>query len=252
MFGIARTFRASVAGGLSVCLALSGLPVALLAGTAAEAANASIIRIQESGPGARKSVKLGLNKAIVLDLPSDAHDILVADPVRFGDGLLPTFWEAGTGERADHRAPLASRYRTRYLNGGPFTGGTELLLWTAHPEWLSVEPQSCQFTGAGLCHALYVERFDEAGNADQPLVIYDGEWGGPVSSRLRVGSDRLPVGDTFGQLEIRNQEILGCFITPFGSAPQQAFVSPVHSASGQFSVGLSAIATESYCDPLAE
>lgn len=79
MFGIAKTFRASVASGMSFCLAFSGLPVTA---TTAEAANASIIRIQESGPGARKSVKLGLNKAIVIDLPTDAHDILVADPVK--------------------------------------------------------------------------------------------------------------------------------------------------------------------------
>lgn len=79
MFGITRTFRASVAGGLSFCLAFSGLPVAP---SVAEAANASLIRIQESGPGARKSLKLGLNKAIVVDLPTDAHDILVADPVK--------------------------------------------------------------------------------------------------------------------------------------------------------------------------
>ena len=80
MFGIARTFRASVAGGLSFCIALSGLPLAPV--STAEAATASVIRISESGPGARKAVKLGLNKAIVVDLPSDAHDILVADPVK--------------------------------------------------------------------------------------------------------------------------------------------------------------------------
>lgn len=82
MFGIARTFKASVAGGISFCLAVSGLPVALVTGAPAEAATSSILRIQESGPGARKSVKLGLNKALVVDLPSDAHDILVADPVK--------------------------------------------------------------------------------------------------------------------------------------------------------------------------
>jgi len=82
VFGIARTFKASVAGGISFCLAVSGLPVALVTGAPAEAATSSILRIQESGPGARKSVKLGLNKALVVDLPSDAHDILVADPVK--------------------------------------------------------------------------------------------------------------------------------------------------------------------------
>lgn len=46
----------------------------------AEAANASIIRITQAGPGVSKRIKLGLNKAIVIDLPADAHDILVADP----------------------------------------------------------------------------------------------------------------------------------------------------------------------------
>lgn len=85
MFALTRTFRASVAGGISFCLAFSGLPGAVLTGkpvATAEAASESIIRIQNAGPGARKSVKLGLNKAVVIDLPSDAHDILVADPVK--------------------------------------------------------------------------------------------------------------------------------------------------------------------------
>jgi pilus assembly protein CpaC len=40
----------------------------------------SVITIKKTGPGVNKRVKLGLNKAIVIDLPTDAHDILVADP----------------------------------------------------------------------------------------------------------------------------------------------------------------------------
>ena len=40
----------------------------------------SVIKIKRTGPGVSKRVKLGLNKAIVVDLPTDAHDILVADP----------------------------------------------------------------------------------------------------------------------------------------------------------------------------
>jgi len=46
----------------------------------AEAASSSVVRITESGPGVKKRVNLGLNKAVVVDLPADAHDILVADP----------------------------------------------------------------------------------------------------------------------------------------------------------------------------
>lgn len=74
----ANKFRASVAVGLSFCLAFSGffLPIP----PAAQAAASSVVRIVESGPGVKKKVSLGLNKAVVVDLPSDAHDILVADP----------------------------------------------------------------------------------------------------------------------------------------------------------------------------
>ncbi len=47
--------------------------------SAAQAAQ-SVIKITRTGPGVSKRVKLGLNKALVIDLPTDAHDILVADP----------------------------------------------------------------------------------------------------------------------------------------------------------------------------
>ena len=49
-------------------------------GSQAQAKNSSIIKIRKSGAGVTKSVRLGLNKAIVIDLPKNAHDILVADP----------------------------------------------------------------------------------------------------------------------------------------------------------------------------
>lgn len=78
---IGHKIRASVAGGLSFCLAFAGNP-GLSGVPMAEAAQQSIIRISDAGPGARKTVKLGLNKAVVIDLPTDAHDILVADPVK--------------------------------------------------------------------------------------------------------------------------------------------------------------------------
>ncbi len=74
---IGRKLRSSVAGGLAFCLAFSGLPAQTFT---AEAASQSLVRIGESGPGVKKTIRLGLNKAVVIDLPTDAHDILVADP----------------------------------------------------------------------------------------------------------------------------------------------------------------------------
>lgn len=73
--GLNRAIRAGLVLGISLSL----LPPAVPALAAADGA-ASILRITDSGVGVRKRVKLGLNKALVLDLPDDAHDILVADP----------------------------------------------------------------------------------------------------------------------------------------------------------------------------
>jgi pilus assembly protein CpaC len=81
---IKQQLRSSMAGSLAFCLAFSGIPgqhsPAFLRISEAEAQSASIVRITESGTGIRKRLKLGLNKALVIDLPEDAHDILVADP----------------------------------------------------------------------------------------------------------------------------------------------------------------------------
>ncbi len=81
---IKKHLRSSMAGSLAFCLAFSGIPgqhsPAFLRISEAEAQSASIVRITESGTGIRKRLKLGLNKALVIDLPEDAHDILVADP----------------------------------------------------------------------------------------------------------------------------------------------------------------------------
>ncbi|WP_159945959.1 type II and III secretion system protein family protein [Rhizobium sp. 18065] len=84
MKNIRERLRVSLAGSVAFALAFTSIPnhFAQYAFTlpAAEAAQESVLRITDAGPGRRKTVKLGLNKALVVDLPADAHDILVADP----------------------------------------------------------------------------------------------------------------------------------------------------------------------------
>jgi len=70
---------------LAFSVAFSGLPLgsasSFLAVDAAMADTAdSIVTI--AGIGNHKRLNLGLNKALVVDLPADAHDILVSDPTR--------------------------------------------------------------------------------------------------------------------------------------------------------------------------
>jgi len=75
--------RAATAASLSFGLAFSGMPGwdgKVFTLPAAMAASDTIVRVAQTGPGVKKTLKLGLNKAIVVDLPVDAHDILVADP----------------------------------------------------------------------------------------------------------------------------------------------------------------------------
>ena len=54
---------------------------ALMAGHATQAfANNSYLKISKAAIGKSQTVKVGLNKSMVIDLPGDAHDILVASP----------------------------------------------------------------------------------------------------------------------------------------------------------------------------
>ncbi|MGV2106185.1 type II and III secretion system protein family protein [Agrobacterium vitis] len=79
----ARLFRMMITGSLSLGLSISGLPgenMLVWRADALAAGAQSLVRIAQTGPGVRRDLKLGLNKAIVVDLPEDAHDILVADP----------------------------------------------------------------------------------------------------------------------------------------------------------------------------
>lgn len=84
MASLTHKLRVSLTGGIAFAMVMSGAPITLSKHgsvmPAAHAAQETVLRITNSGPGARRTVKLGLNKALVVDLPADAHDILVADP----------------------------------------------------------------------------------------------------------------------------------------------------------------------------
>lgn len=92
MSGLKTLLRTAAAGGLSFAIAFSGIAETLAPAEwravtaplfglpAAEAAADTVVRITQTGPGAHRRLKLGLNKAIVVDLPADARDILVSDP----------------------------------------------------------------------------------------------------------------------------------------------------------------------------
>lgn len=92
MFTTNRKVSSSLAGILSFSLAFAGLPLADLPAflrTPSAFADGSDSIVTIAGLGTKRTLKLGLNKAIVVDLPADAHDILVSDP-KMADAVTRT------------------------------------------------------------------------------------------------------------------------------------------------------------------
>lgn len=92
MFNINKTSALPLLAALSFSVAFTGLPFkqapALLQTPIAKAEGSdSIVTI--AGLGTKRTLKLGLNKALVVDLPADAHDILVSDP-KMADAVTRT------------------------------------------------------------------------------------------------------------------------------------------------------------------
>ncbi len=69
--------RVTMLASLTVALSASIFIPAMIEGAEA---SSQTIKVRKSGPGVERNVSLGLNKAVVVDLPDNAHDILVADP----------------------------------------------------------------------------------------------------------------------------------------------------------------------------
>ena len=138
----------------------------------------------------------------------------------------------------DNREGLATAYLTRYLEGGLFTGGTDLLVWRDKNGTGVGGPMNCATTPVPLEQNQIVV-FDEQEN---PLVE---EGGGPVIEPLPQenpfpwGTNRAAVGT-----DITVDANFGWLFLNLNTASQrhQAYVSSVYSASGRFSVGLEAIA----------
>lgn len=163
---------------------------------------------------------------------------LVADAARFG-GLPATFygtWVAHGG--VDARAPLGTRYRSRYLNGGAFSGGTDLIVW-AEPDVPTPQGVTCgsRPTFVNPCQFLRTTAFDEAANGQTPVAHFVVS---EIAARLSVGTTAVPVVANFGFVDLENAIQQGCDSVPTGETPLQLWVMPLSSADGRFSVGLNA------------
>lgn len=176
-----------------------------------------------------------------------------SDRARFAG--KPTFYERyvnGTG--ADGREPLPTVWATRYINGGDFTGGTDLIYWrdsrrkgeafpcNQPPAWYPIR----FLEGSNQSWI-----FDEEENADTYGCFRPGTCQLPApfpaeSGRVAVGGVELPVPFNFGWWYF-DMKISSSTAIPSLS---QSWIGAVHEAQGLFSVGLEAEPLDSGCAPL--
>jgi hypothetical protein len=161
---------------------------------------------------------------------------------------------------ADNREPLATSFATRYVTGGTFSGGSDLIVW--RDSKVNQAPFTCPVS-PGLRPAWYplgqegIVIFDEE---EQPQVAQSF----PVSpqppqtglipfpaeaQRTVVGGADLPVPFAFGWLYLN----LNTAVAAAGANPPedpsaaQAWVTVQMKAQGRFSVGFDAIQLDSAC-----
>ena len=164
---------------------------------------------------------------------------------------------------ADNREPLATNFAVRYLNGGVFSGGTDLLVWR----------DSKVNQGAFTCPAVAGVRPAWYPLGEEGLVIFDEQETPDVPSTLpispqppgqtltpfpaeaqsvHVGGSALPVPFDFGWLYLNlNTTVAAAGANPpEDPAAAQAWVTARLTAQGRFSVGYPAVKLDSACNAL--
>jgi len=119
------------------------------------------------------------------------------------------------GTAVDEATGLCERYKTRYLIGGPFSGGTQLVFWITEPHGGDPATDPPTLTGSV---------FDEAGNFINDFAFYTDSYANEISA------ERLVTGGHFGSIDVH-------FLTAGGG-----YAGATLDASGKYSVGL-----DGYC-----
>lgn len=165
-----------------------------------------------------------------------------------------TFYGRYNGATAtDRREPLATTWASRYLNGGAFTGGTDLIVWREANA--AASGYSCTLQGPASWYPLestQIVIFDEE---EQPVTSEDCPSGDPTceqtivipneTQRVDVATDLLAPFD-FGWIYLNLQHPDTAYADPYA----QSWVSPVMDAEGRFSVGFSGIQLDNANNPI--
>jgi|SRR6185436_18684919 len=153
------------------------------------------------------------------------------------------------GTAADNREPTATTFAARYVTGGGFTGGTNLVVWRD-----SKFPPGASCTTGPNFGELFEQQIVVFDEFENPLtVVTGGPSGEPVpgtqctfcdeTQRVDVGGDGITTNADFGwiYLNLNHATTLDAPLGPGYINIAQAWVTAVMDAEGRFSVGFDAI-----------
>lgn len=155
---------------------------------------------------------------------------LWADPTLFSGTDIFTFYGRLSGwDGRDDRVPLPWLWDQRFVNGGPFAGGADLIVWRD----TEALPQAVACGSAPSWYPLTTflnQAFDEDGNS---VLFGNGHF--PAATQ-RVSVSSLSVPYNFGWLQV-------------GGAFTQSWVQPTLGAGGLFSASWNGTPVEFTCGP---
>jgi len=183
-----------------------------------------------------------------------------SDPATTTAGRYTFYGRYDNWTAVDNREPLATEFAARYLNGGPFSGGTSLLCW--RDSKVNQGPFTCPAT-PGVRPAWYplgqegIVIFDEQ---EHPVVPQTFPFSPqpPTGSltpcpaetqRVQVNGASFPVPFSFGWLYMDMNTTVAAAGSnpPVDPAAAQAWIIYTLASNGHFGVGIDAIRLDSAC-----
>jgi hypothetical protein len=156
---------------------------------------------------------------------------LWADPIEFSGSGIYTFYGRFKGWVAhDDRVPLPSAWVQRFLNGGPFEGGADLIVFR-QPNHADAAPVTCDGPPSWFPLQATITTRDENGTQ---LVEHDTSLLGLATQRVSIDGLEPAVAATFGLVTISGDT-------------DQLWVQPVLTGLGRFGVGLNGGAVRTLC-----
>jgi hypothetical protein len=155
---------------------------------------------------------------------------LWADPAEFSGSDVFTFYGRHSGyDGRDERVPLPYRWDQRFLNGGAFAGGADLIVFQ-QPNSMAAQPISCLDTPGWYPLLTEVVSLDEqAGNIE---LLADDLF---PNVTQRVSINEISPSVDFGWMQVT-------------SDARQVWVQPSLTAGGRFSAGFNGIPVSFLCD----